>query len=177
MALPVKIDLLWSTIALLLTLTSGPSAASAGELGEPTGEVILTISGSIKNTNNNTGVAEFDLPMLEALAHASLVTTTPWTVGPTAFEGVAITDLLAAVGASGSAMTVTALNDYIATVPVADAQSGAILAYRINGAYFSIREKGPLWLMYPFDTLPQLRREEIYARSVWQIRKIDITAK
>ena len=175
MAFPVKSNVLWSTFVVLLTLASSPSPASAGELGKPTGEIILTISGSIKNTNDD-GMAEFDLPMLEALARASFVTTTPWTAGPTAFEGVALTDLLAAVGASGSAMTVTALNDYSATIPIADARSGAILAYRLNGAYFSVREKGPLWLMYPFDTSPQLKREEIYARSVWQIRKIDIKA-
>lgn len=174
MAFPVKRNLLWPTFNLLLTLVLW-SPASAGELAKPTGEVILTISGSIENVNKNR-VAEFDLPMLETLARSSFVTTTPWTADPTTFEGVALTDLLAAVGAKGSAMTVTALNDYSATVPLSDAQSGAILAYRINGDYFSVREKGPLWLIYPFDASPQLKREEVYARSVWQIRKIDIIA-
>lgn len=174
MAFSGKTNVLWSALVLALALVSGP--ASAGELGKPTGEVILTVSGSIENTNS-IGMAEFDLPMLEALARSSFVTATPWTSGPTTFEGVALADLLAAVGASGKVMTVTALNDYSATIPVSDAQSGAILAYRINGAYFSIREKGPLWLMYPFDKLPQLKREEIYTRSVWQVRKIDISAE
>ena len=50
--------------------------------------------------------------------------------------------------------------------------SGAIIAYRMNGAEISVRDKGPLWIMFPFDQKPQLKAETIYSQSVWQLRKM-----
>jgi hypothetical protein len=50
--------------------------------------------------------------------------------------------------------------------------AGAILAYRMNGAELSVRDKGPLWIMFPFDDKPELKSELIYSQSVWQLRKM-----
>jgi hypothetical protein len=142
-------------------------------LPKPTGDVILSITGAIDIRNTASG-ADFDLAMLEAMPKATIATSTPWTDGVTTFEGVALGDVLKRVGATGTGLNLKALNDYAAPVPVADAGLGAILAFRVNGAFISIREKGPLWLIYPFDEHPDLKREEIYSRAVWQIRSIDV---
>ncbi len=82
---------------------------------------------------------------------------------------------MAAVGASGTTISATALNDYAAPLPAADAQTGAIVAYRMNGEYMSVRGKGPLWIIYPFDERPELKAEAIYARSIWQLRKMTLS--
>lgn len=162
---------------LMLAGVAGVGAsqsAAAQELAKPTGEVVLTIDGAIANTNVD-GRADFDMAMLMAMPSARFRTVTPWTDGATEFEGVTIKDLFAAVGASGKAVKASALNDYIADVDLETAvSSGAIIAYRINGAEISVRDKGPLWIMFPFDDKPQLRAETIYSQSVWQLRKMTL---
>jgi hypothetical protein len=67
------------------------------------------------------------------------------------------------------------LNDYFVIVPAADARTWpVIVATRRDGAPMSIRDKGPLWLIYPMDTVASLRTEAIYARSAWQLARITV---
>lgn len=151
-----------------------PMAAWADGLASPTGEVILTLDGNIGRRNAPDG-ADFDLAMLRALPSASFRTATPWTEGAADFEGVPLEEVLKAAAATGKTIKAAALNDYIADVDVETAVSaGAILAYRINGAEISVREKGPLWIMFPFDDKPQLKSELVYSQSVWQLRKMTV---
>ncbi|SEG85833.1 hypothetical protein [Marinobacterium lutimaris] len=162
--------------ALVLTLTFGMAAslANAGTLESPQGSVILTVSGAIENTNGD-GVARFDKAMLEALQQRTTETATPWHEGVVSFEGPLGSALLDAVGASGETMQVTAINDYSAEVPVSDFYDHeVILALKADGKYMRVRDKGPLFIIYPFDEKPELSSEIIHNRSVWQIKAIDI---
>lgn len=148
------------------------TAASAETLARPNGDVVLTIDGSITNRNAETG-ADFDLDMLRAMPVVKIKTATPWTESVTEFEGVSLAELFKLVGATGKVIKAAALNDYIADVdPATIVSSGAILAYRMNGAEISVRDKGPLWIIFPFDEKPQLKAETIYSQSVWQLRKM-----
>jgi hypothetical protein len=36
----------------------------------------------------------------------------------------------------------------------------------------SLREKGPLWVIYPYDSDPAYRTEETYSRSIWQLNRL-----
>lgn len=158
--------------ALALTLTC--ALANAGTLDSPEGPVILTVSGAIENTNGN-GVAQFDKAMLEALQQRTTETATPWHEGVVKFEGPLGRALLDAVGAKGENMEVTAINDYASNVPVADFYDHeVILALKADGKYMRVRDKGPLFIIYPFDENPDLKSEVIHNRSVWQIKSIDI---
>lgn len=161
-----------AVFAVILALGSSPAIA-ADALAKAESEVVLSVTGEIGVRNSAEG-ADFDLAMIEAMPKATIKTTTPWTEGVTTFEGVPLGELLKRVEAAGTELNVKALNDYAAPVPTADAALGAILAYKVNGAYISVRDKGPLWLIYPFDDNPDLKREEIYSRAVWQIRSIDV---
>jgi hypothetical protein len=38
----------------------------------------------------------------------------------------------------------------------------------------SVREKGPLWVIYPFDDVPEYQNETIYSRSIWQLDRIEV---
>ena len=38
----------------------------------------------------------------------------------------------------------------------------------------SVREKGPLFVMYPFDSQPQLRNAVYFSRCIWQLRSIEL---
>jgi hypothetical protein len=158
--------------ALLAVLSS--AVATADPLSAPTGEVILTVTGDIDNPNAS-GAAVFDLAMLTALAGRQAIMETPWADVPTQFEGPFLKAVLEAAGAHGSTLRVKALNDYMAEVPVEDATSfETILAVAMNGQAMSVRDKGPVFLVYPFDTHPELYNEKYFSRSVWQIKEIEV---
>ena len=40
--------------------------------------------------------------------------------------------------------------------------------------FMSIRDKGPLMLVYPFDLDQSLFNEKYFSRSVWQIKEIEV---
>jgi hypothetical protein len=162
-------------LLLGLMLAFVPAAmAAAQDLGKPTGPVILEIRGNISRTND-AGVARFDLAMLQALGAETITTATPWTEGHTKFEGIAGAKLLNAVGAKGTKVVAAAINDYKAEVPIEDlTEKGAFLAFSAEGKRLTVRDKGPLWLLYPFDAKPDLKTEVYFGRSVWQIKSLEI---
>ena len=155
------------TVFALSTVISAP--AWAEDLAMPEGKVILTVSGNVANTNAD-GTAQFDLEMLEALESDSFETSTIWTEGTIAFEGV----LVEVLGIEGETLRATAINDYAIEVPLSDAvEDGPIVAYRMNGETMSVRDKGPLWLVYPYDLNADYRTEVIYSRSIWQLDRME----
>jgi hypothetical protein len=157
--------------AVLLALFAAP--ALADPLAPPVGAVILTVSGRISNTNRPQATAEFDLPMLEALASREGTMETPWTKGKNTFKGPLGRALMQAVGAHGHSLKVSALDDYSVEVPVEDLdQHDVIFATEMNGRPMSVRGKGPLFIIYPFDKEPALYNEKYFSRSVWQIKSI-----
>lgn len=148
--------------------------AWADDLPAPTGPVILTITGNIANSNA-TGAAEFDLAMLEALEQRTTVTATPWYEGEQSFSGPLFSAVLDAVGAKGTTLKVLALNDYATDIPMDDVTSyPVILASRLGGKELSVRDKGPLFVIYPFDASPELYNEVYFGRSAWQVKSIEI---
>ena len=157
-------------VGLVLCLLTGSAAALDAPMGKP----VLTIAGKVTQTNRN-GQAVFDSALLDRFPVHQVTTETPWYDGATTFEGPLLRDVLAAAGADGATMLVVkALNDYSARVPVKDAQLyGVVLARKADGHPMTIRDKGPLFLIYPFDEHPELKSDKFYHRSVWQIHRID----
>lgn len=150
------------------------SPAAAQDFPAPSGEVILTLSGDIGRTNAE-GTLVLDQALLDTLTQHEFATSTIWTEGVITFRGVLLRDLLAASDAQGSTLTLTALNDYSVSMPAADATAdGPLVAYRMNGAPMPVRDKGPVWLLYPYDTHPEFRSELTYARSIWQLAHIEV---
>jgi hypothetical protein len=37
-----------------------------------------------------------------------------------------------------------------------------------------IRDKGPLFIVYPFDSDPRLQTEQYYGRAVWQLKELNV---
>ncbi|HEF0061721.1 MULTISPECIES: putative pterin-binding protein [Citrobacter] len=146
----------------------------AGELSKPVGKVLLTVSGNIENTNED-GKAVFDITSLENLGAVSFQTSSPWYNGRTTFTGISLQKLMDYVGAKGSVVKVTALNDYTTVIPLSDFKKyNVILALKINGEYMRIRDKGPLFIVYPYDSIPELNNQIFYSRSAWQVSSMKI---
>jgi len=146
----------------------------AGEFSKPASKVLLTLSGNIKNTNED-GKAVFDIASLEKLGMVSFQTASPWFNGPTTFTGIPLQKLMDYVGAKGSIVKVTALNDYTTVIPLNDFKKyNVILAVKINGEYMRIRDKGPFFIVYPYDSMPELNNQMFYSRSAWQVSRMNI---
>lgn len=161
--------ILFSLLISGITVMASPVAA----LDAPTETVVLTVKGNVHNTNVD-GTSKFDLKMLEALSGRQATMKTPWTDGNVTFRGPYLRAILDAAGASGHKLIIHALNDYSAEAPIEDAQLDVILATRMNGELMSVRDKGPLFVIYPFDLDPSLYSEKYFARSVWQIKEIEV---
>ncbi|MBP1851344.1 molybdopterin-dependent oxidoreductase [Rhizobium halophytocola] len=157
-----------------LTLMLVSSGAPAGALDMPAGEPILIVSGAVAQPNRGSE-AVFDRTMLEDLPGREAKMETPWTEGVVTFSGPYLRSVLQAAGAKGSRLIIHALNDYAAEVPFSDSTTlDTILAVRLDGEEMSVREKGPSWLIYPFDLDHSLYSERYFSRSVWQIKSIEV---
>jgi hypothetical protein len=149
-------------------------ASSAAGLEKPAGEVVLTVTGEITRTNAD-GRAEFDRAMLENLGLSTIQTWTPWTEGKPAFTGVLAKTLMAHVGAGGTAVKARALNDYEITIPLSDFEEYRVLvAMAQDGEPLRTRDKGPLWLIYPWSDHPELDDRVTRQKSVWQLRSLHV---
>jgi len=152
-----------------------PSRGSAeAALDSPKGDPILTVSGSVATPNAGQH-ALFDRRMLAALPQHEIRTSTEWTDGVKVFRGPLVSDVLAAAGASGSIAVATALNDYAVEIPVGDFSAyPVILALSMDGEVLTVRNKGPLWIVYPRDDYAELRNSEMNSRWIWQLRSLEV---
>lgn len=152
-------------------LLAAPLAAMASRVlaqAAPAGPVVLTVSSKQSRT-------DFDMARLERLPQRSISTETPWYSAARTFSGPLLREVLAAANATGSSARLVALNDYRVEMPVTDAQGyDVILARLLDGKPMSVREKGPLFVMYPFDSQPQLRNAVYFSRCIWQLRSIEV---
>jgi hypothetical protein len=154
-------------IAALACLVSGAAGAQPAQAEKP----ILTISGKVDTATSESFV--FDRARLEALGMVSFETKTPWYTETVKFEGVPLDKLMAHVGANGEKVLAIALNDYSVEIPIEDfAKYHVILALKRDGEYMSVRDKGPLFVIYPFDNDPELRSQKFYSRSAWQVNRM-----
>lgn len=112
---------------------------------------------------------------LENLGPVIVETSTIWTEGKQKFTGVPLANLLAHMGIQEGTLIATAINDYSVEIPVSDAlPDGPILAYLLDGKPMSVRDKGPIWLIYPFDQKPEYQTETVYSRSIWQLDRLHV---
>jgi hypothetical protein len=121
---------------------------------------------------------DFDMARIERLPQRTVRTTTPWYTAPREFTGPLLRDLLAEAGlpaSGGTTARCTALNDYRVDIPLEDARRiDVVVARLLDGKPMSVREKGPLFVIYPFDDRPELRTSVYFGRCIWQLKAIEV---
>jgi len=159
-------------VAAIVTMLQALPGSASDKLEKPTGPVILTVEGKIARTNAGKE-ARFDRKMLEALGMHTLKTSNPFDTGIHTYEGIRISDLLKKVGADGDTLVAYALDGYAVEIPVADTvKYPAMLAMVSNGKVMTVRNKGPIWVVYPIDKYPELKDEKYSSRSIWQLERL-----
>ncbi|WP_372622779.1 molybdopterin-dependent oxidoreductase [Falsiroseomonas sp.] len=158
-------------LALLpLIALAAPALAQA-----PGGREVLRVTGRLAEPYR-AGGARFDLAALEALGRRELRTRTAWTgPQPQRFAGVPLARVMEAVGAEGPQLRGVALNDYAIRAPLAELlRDGAFLATRQDDEPLRIRDRGPVWMIFPWSQRPELDVATIRERAIWQLRRLEV---
>lgn len=149
---------------------AGAAAAQPALAAAP----VLSVCGAVDGTAAD-GCRVFTLRQLEQMPQASITTATPWHSQPLTYSGVPVQALLSSLNARGRQLRLLALNDYAVTVEARQlGDNGAILATARDGRPMPISDKGPIFVMFPFDSDPKLRADSIYLMAVWQLCRIDV---
>jgi len=158
-------------MAVLMWIVSALSLRA--ELAMPEGRVLLTVSGAISESNSD-GAAMFDREMMQSLDWQEIETYTSFTTGQQAFAGPTLSSLLEAVGASGSVLTATAVNDYAIEIPISHADAhDVILAMDMNGKPMRVRDKGPIWVVYPLSET-DAEKKPFDNQMIWQLDRLSV---
>lgn len=146
-----------AALSLLLAL-AGPALAD---------DPLLTVVGP-------DGTQTYDQAALHAFGPVSFATSTIWTEGQPTFTGVPLQTILTDAGIDQGTVSAVAINDYAVQIPVNEVTADyPIVAFQQDGQAMSVRDKGPLWVIYPYDSDPALQSEVTYARSIWQLVRIE----
>ena len=152
----------WALAAALVALAPATGPGQAAAVAE------LTVVGP-------EGERVYGMAELHELGTAEITTSTPWTEGVETFTGVPLARILGDEVPTGGTLRLIALNDYESVMPVAEVEASApVVAFWRNGTPMSIRDKGPFWIVFPFDSGEQYNTEQVYSRSVWQLVRIVI---
>ncbi len=144
--------------------------------------IALIMSGSVLASDrtvlaftNNGQTQHWTLSEMIDKADMNVITKTPWTDGLVTFRGVSSRHLLALVDKPKADIKVTALNDYWAVIPYEDiVKYNPIFAVMQNEQTMSIRDKGPIWVIYPLTQHNELNNEVLHSRMVWQVASIEL---
>ncbi|WP_050752678.1 hypothetical protein [Yoonia vestfoldensis] len=125
--------------------------------------------------DNSAGQIIMTDDQLQAMEQVEIITDTPWTKTPMTYEGPTLWSVLEQAGAIGREFEMIALNDYSIRL-AADriTPDWPIVARLQNGKTMSVRDKGPYWVMFPFDQNKDLQTETFFALSIWQLAKIRV---
>ncbi len=150
-------------VSMAVFLGCGPAIAGA----------MLTV---INTTLGPDATKEFSRSELKEMAQTSYQTTTEWTDGSPTFSGPLAREVIAYVGL-GEATTaiMTAANDYSIEIPIEEFMKyDVILATSVDGKRLSLRDKGPIWVMYPRDQHKELLDPMFNGRLIWQMVRIEL---
>ncbi|MBT0957125.1 molybdopterin-dependent oxidoreductase [Alphaproteobacteria bacterium KMM 3653] len=163
-------------MTLTKTVLRGASLTAAFALFASTAFAndILTIKGIDKSGQETTQT--FTLEDLDTFETTEFSTANDYIETVATFSGPLLRDVIAEYELpEDGTITMTALNDYAINMPIEDIMNyDVILSTRLNGKEMSVREKGPIWVMYPVDDNPELALPSINGRMIWQLDEINV---
>ena len=135
--------------------------------GTVTAQTVLTVT-------YDDATIEYDLAALEALPQTEFTTKNSFIDDASVFSGPLLRDVLELSNLlNEDTITLRAANDYEITYPVSDATDyDVIIATQMDGDERSVREKGPLWVIYPISDLPDVNDHIFKSRQIWQLVEI-----
>lgn len=151
-----------SSVFIFLFIFSGSALAQDG--------VALTLADTSVDV-----VVELSEEDLLALEQFSVFTENEFVDGLVEFTGPLARDVLALLESPEfEAMKLTAANDYAVEIPFTDIiDYDVIFALMQDGEKFSVRDKGPIWVIYPMTDHEELQDRVFNDRLIWQLVRVD----
>jgi hypothetical protein len=136
----------------------------------------LATAQTVLTVKTNEKAVHFTLEELVAMRHFKVSTTNNFVNEASLFEGPLLRGILQNLNVAPSAnLEFLSLNNFSTNVPAIDAfEYDVILALYRDGKAMPVREKGPVWIIYPMDDNPQIQNEIYNDRLVWQLREINV---
>jgi hypothetical protein len=120
--------------------------------------------------------ARFSEADLLALPQVTIRTRTDYTDGVVEFIGPLARDVVAFIE-TGTATSIhlVAANDYAIDIPLSEIfDYDVILAMQANGERLTMRDKGPIWIMYPLDDHEEMQDPVFNNRLIWQLTVMEL---
>ena len=125
-----------------------------------------SISLEVTISSAESQVVSYSLADLDAMEQVSFRTSTIWTDDEVTFSGVPLQALLEQTDTNVTAVEMTALNDYKVVMPLSEIDGTVpIVATRMDDELMSVRDKGPYWVVFPYDDAPQYQTETVYSTA------------
>ena len=155
------------------TVVRAPTLRAGQPVPVPKGKRVLTLTGLVSAKNVGSDVV-LDQTALDQLGLVQISVYEPWVKQDVDFRGVWLLDLLEVAGMPDSATTlrITALDDYIATLKVADVRAGGILLATKagDGSAIAVADGGPTRIVY----LPGVPAGANADQWIWSVKTIEI---
>jgi len=131
---------------------------------------LLTVSSTSESIN-----ATFTQQQLMQLPQHEIKTNLPWTEDSHTYSGPRLEDVLTSLEAKGEWLTLRALDYYSVSVNINKIKKfNPILALKKDDKLLTVRSKGPIWLILPVDSYPELNAALYNDYMVWHLVKIDV---
>ena len=152
----------------------GGASAFAEEHAQDTASVLQVTFLDLQDVQKDERL--LTMAEIQALPAAEFSTNTIWTDGVQHFRGVWLGDLMVHLGVAQGTVYFSALNEYLIEIDLSEmVPGGPMLAYEWNGHPMSPRDKGPLWIVFPYDSDQKYQTESVYAQSIWQLDRIEVS--
>lgn len=132
---------------------------------QPAGTVL-----QVSRVDGSCPAVALEMKQLAALGTTRCRTLVPWMSGKHVFEGVELKRVLALVGGATRGATATALDGFVSSVPQALIETGRpLVAFKMDGNYIPLEQKGPLQLVFPLDMASDVVRSDSYLTTVFEL--------
>jgi hypothetical protein len=158
------------------TQVSEATLNAGDEIPAPTGDVILTVTGNIGTSNTDDGSIQMDRETIQRLGEIEYSVTDPFENVERVYRGPRMSDLLALwqVPDDATQIEVTALDDYVVNVSIADLKNYPVLfALQQDGEDMPVATRGPAMLVFPYDNF-EFNQQVYNDFWAWQIASMDV---
>lgn len=127
---------------------------------------------TLENPANGVVIALTEDDLL-AFTQVLVKTENEFVDGMGEFSGPLVRDILTLMGDAFETANFMAVNEYSIEIPAADFEKyDVIFAMSLNGEKFSLRDKGPIWLIYPMSDHKELQDRVYNNRLIWQLTRV-----
>ncbi|GHA29519.1 molybdopterin-binding protein [Oceanisphaera arctica] len=147
---------------------------------QATEPVVLTLYGDIQLDDRQYDRLDFTLSELQALPQADITTAHPWVTQAHHYHGVDLNRLMARLFGHRRVVSLylEALNGFSVAVDWPQISPfSPIIAWQEDERLMSRRNKGPLWLMLPYDRVPKVQQADFLHFMAWQLRVIRVLSE